>query len=277
MKPSDYIIEVTESSFEYDVIAYSRQTPVVVDFWAGWCIPCKTLGPILERLAQEAQGAFRLAKLDVDANPNLALRFSVRSIPAVKAFRDGQVFTEFVGAQPEARIREFLRSIAPSQSDLVLEKAQNLLELQNWVESEKAFRQFLGKFPEHPGALLGLVKTLLVQGRLADARKILVNFPASREYNDAEKLRPLSDTLARQADFSFDNENPLDAAYSRALTLISRGNLEAAMDGILDILRQDKRYRSGEPRRILLAIFEILGENNPVTRQYRSEMATVLF
>jgi putative thioredoxin len=212
MKPSDYIIEVTESSFEYDVIAYSRQTPVVVDFWAGWCIPCKTLGPILERLAQEAQGAFRLAKLDVDANPNLALRFSVRSIPAVKAFRDGQVFTEFVGAQPEARIREFLRSIAPSQSDLVLEKAQNLLELQNWVESEKAFRQFLGKFPEHPGALLGLVKTLLVQGRLADARKILVNFPASREYNDAEKLRPLSDTLARQADFSFDNENPLDAA-----------------------------------------------------------------
>jgi len=97
MMASDHIISVTEADFEYEVIAYSKQMPVVVDFWAEWCGPCKTLGPILERLAQEANGAFRLAKVDVDANPNLALRFSVRSIPNVKAFQDGQVVAEFVG------------------------------------------------------------------------------------------------------------------------------------------------------------------------------------
>ncbi len=277
MKPSDYIIAVTESSFEYDVIAYSRQSPVIVDFWAEWCGPCKSLGPLLERLTQEAQGALRLAKVDVDANPNLALRFSVRSIPAVKAFRDGQMTAEFVGNQPEGRVRDFFRSLAPSQTDLMLEKALGLLDLQSWAEAEKAFRQFVAKTPGHPAALLGLSKCLLAQGRVADGRKILLEFPASKEYLDAEKLRPLADVLVRSALDDLESENLLDAAYARALSLIKRGKFEPAMDGLLDILRQDKRYRNGEPRRVILGVFEILGENNAITRQYRNELAMILF
>ena len=108
MMASGYIITVTEADFEYEVVAFSQQLPVVVDFWAEWCVPCKTLGPLLEKLADEAQGSFRLAKVDVDSSPNLALRYGVRSIPNVKAFRDGQVVAEFVGAQPEPRLREFV-------------------------------------------------------------------------------------------------------------------------------------------------------------------------
>ena len=116
MTSSEHIIDVSEADFEYEVLAYSATVPVVVDFWADWCIPCRTLGPLLEKLTQEAQGAFRLARLDVDANPNLARRFGIRSIPAVKAFRDGQLVAEFTGARSEPQVRQFLAQLAPDES-----------------------------------------------------------------------------------------------------------------------------------------------------------------
>src|SRR4030042_6068808 len=140
---SEFIKIVTESDFEYEVIAYSNQIPVIVDFWAEWCRPCKTLTPILEKIAEDAAGTFRLAKVDVDGNPNLALRFNVRSIPNVKAFRDGQLISEFLGLQPESRVKEFIRNLAPSQIDLLLEKGQSQLESLNWLDASHTFRQFL--------------------------------------------------------------------------------------------------------------------------------------
>src|SRR4030067_2970921 len=106
---SEFIKTVTESDFEYEVIALSNQAPVIVDFWAEWCRPCKTLTPILEKITEEAGGSFRLAKVNVDESPNLALRFNVRSIPNVKAFRDGQAVSEFLGFEPEPRVRDFIR------------------------------------------------------------------------------------------------------------------------------------------------------------------------
>src|SRR4030066_697267 len=136
---SEYIKTVTETDFEYEVVAYSNQTPVVVDFWAEWCRPCKTLTPILVKIAEENRGSFRLAKVNVDENPNLALRFSVRSIPNVKAFHDGQMVSEFLGLQPEQRVREFIHNLAPSQIDLLLEKGQSQLESLNWTDAESSF------------------------------------------------------------------------------------------------------------------------------------------
>lgn len=278
MMSSNFIIDVNEASFEYEVLAYSQQMPVIVDFWAEWCIPCKTLGPMLERLANEAQGSFRLARVDVDQNQNLALRYAVRSIPAVKAFRNGKMVAEFTGVQPEPRLREFLRSVAPSQNDLALEKGNSLLILGRAQEAEQAYQSVLESTPAYPPALLGLAKALLLQGRPREASSILTNFPPSREYSSAETLAPLASTLVRLETGPADpQELALDPAYRNALRLFQRGNIEAAMDGLLDILREDKRFRNGEPRRVLVAILELLGEENAAARQYRAELASVLF
>ncbi len=274
---SEYIKEVTEADFEYEVIAYSNQVPVVVDFWAEWCKPCKTLTPLLEKLAESAQGSYRLAKLNVDDNPNLALRYNVRSIPNVKAFRDGQIVSEFLGLQPEQRVREFIRNLAPSQIDLLLEKGQSQLDTMSWEEARVSFRQFLAKSPNHPAGLLGLLKSCLMLGDYSDARLIMDDFPPSPEYSRMELLRPLYDRLVAEKSSLGSSDEPLDAAYHNALRLITRGNLAAAMDGMIDILRQDKHYKTDGVRKMLLGLFELLGDNHPLTLNYRRELAMVLF
>lgn len=275
---SDFIIDVSEADFESEVLAYSQQVPVVVDFWAEWCIPCKTLGPMLENLANEAQGGFRLAKVNVDENQNLAIRYGIHSIPAVKAFRDGRMVSEFTGMQPEPRVREFLNALAPTPADLALEKGYSLLSLGRAEEAEEAFRQALDGAAGHPSGLLGLAKSLLLLGLTTEAYPILERFPASKEYNVAETLLPLAKALlqlTRGEEFS--QEDPHDPAFFNALRLFKRGNVEAALDGLLDILREDRRYRSGLARQVIVGMLELLGDENPTTRQYRNELASVLF
>jgi putative thioredoxin len=277
MNNSEFIIDVSEADFEYKVLIYSQTVPVLVDFWAEWCAPCRILGPLLERLAQEAAGGFRLAKINVDENPGLARRYNVSSIPMVKAFRDGQVVSEFTGALPEPRIRDFLRALAPSPMDLLLEKGYGLIEMKQWGNAEKVFSEYLVEYPNHSGAMLGLVKSILLQGRGAEALKLIRKFPDGKSFTRAESMLPLAGALARfQAGETY-SEDPLEAAYLNALRLIARGNHAAAMDGLLDVLRQNKHFRDGEVRRVMVGIFELLGDENPLTQQYRSELAMVLF
>ena len=271
-----FIIDVTEADFEYEVIQYSQKTPVVVDFWADWCIPCKTFSPLLAKITQESQGDFRLAKVDVDENPKLAQRYNVRSVPAVKGFRGGQMIAEFAGTPPEPQVRKFLDELVPSPSDLQLEKGESLLIVEEWSRAEVAFRQTLDERSKHPGALLGLTKCLLAQGNGPAALDILDHFPASREFSSAQQLRPLAKALTQREQF-IESETLIDATYGRALHLISRGNLPAAMDGLLAILKEEKRYRDDEARQVMISIFEILGNENPLTRQYRAELASVLY
>jgi putative thioredoxin len=154
--------------------------------------------------------------------------------------------------------------------------------MQQPKSSEKAFREVLEKTPDNTVAQLGLVKSLLIQGRATECQGLLRNFPASREYSNAEIIRPLTDALVRLeygnlTASDMENENNLDAAYRNSMRLFQRGNIPATLDGLLDILRQDKRYREGEVRRVILGIFELLGESHPLTRQYRNELASVLF
>jgi putative thioredoxin len=278
MMTSDFIVDVSETDFEYEVIAFSQNTPVVVDFWAVWCQPCKQLTPILEELAHEGKGEFRLARVNVDENPNLALRYGVRSIPTVKAFSQGQVMAEFVGMQPEARIREFIdRLMPPSQVALAIEKANSMLASQQWMSAEKLFRELEEQEPTSAPVKLGLVKAILAQGRGSEAAHMLHDFPASREYTVVEKLRPLSDMLVRYDQNQLPDENELDATFRSSLRLARRGNLEAAMDGLLDLLRQDRRYRGDCARQVIVAILELFSPEDEIARQYRNELATVLF
>lgn len=274
--PAQDIIHVTESNFEYEVINYSHNIPVLVDFWAEWCVPCKMLDPILRKLAQERNGDFRLAKVNVDENRNLAMRFNIRSIPAVKAFREGGIVGEFSGIQQEPKVRKFLEEVIPTPLNLNVDKANSLLNAGKWAESQSTFQEVLEHHPGHPGALLGLVKVLLAQGYGEKARDILNGFPVSKEFQSAEKLIPLAKALSEINKLE-DSDHPTDMTYHHALRLIKFGNLPAAMDGILDVLRDDKNYKDGQAKTIILAIFEILGPNNPLTRQYQAELATVLF
>jgi putative thioredoxin len=162
-----------------------------------------------------------------------------------------------------------------------MEKANSLIEMQEWKSAEKAFKQALAEKPGYPPAILGLAKSLLAQGRGDDALFVLEDFTPSREFAQAQQLIPLAEALSRFLGEDPDNggepEDTLETAYRQALRLISLGNLPAAMDGLLDILRQDKNFQAGQARKTLLGLFELLGADNPLTRQYRSELATVLF
>lgn len=275
---SDHIISVTDSSFEYDVIAYSQNIPVVVDFWADWCKPCRVLTPMLERYAEQAQGEFRLAKVDVDANPNLALRFSVRSIPTVIAFSQGRKVADFTGLVPEPVIHEFLaRILPPRPSDLLAQKGNSLLHLGDLKESREAFMQGLDLDENHAPSILGLMKVNLLEGDAAAARTLFQTFPASPEFNFAEKLIPLIKAMEDFAANQLPSENDLDAVFVNCIRLVTRGNPLAGIDGLLEVIRQDKRYRKDRARNVLLALLELFDPESELTRKYRAELASILF
>lgn len=274
----DFIIAVTESTFEYEVLAYSQNKPVVVDFWADWCKPCKILTPLLEKIAYESQGEFRLAKVDVDASPNLALRFSVRTIPTVVAFSQGKKVSDFAGVIPEPRVREFITQILPPHpSNLLSQKGNSLLATGDIQGASEAFQQALSIDEEHPGGLLGTMKVHILRGESKPAFHIYEKFPASAEYNEAERLVPLVRTMQYAYEGKLANENDMDAAFINSIRLASRGNIYAGIDGLLDVLRQDKHYRRDKARDVLLGIFDLLDPEAEQTRKYRSELGTILF
>ncbi|MDX1415860.1 MAG: thioredoxin [Candidatus Promineifilaceae bacterium] len=278
MDGAEKIIEVTDESFEFDVIKKSHEKPVVVDFWAPWCGPCRMLGPILERAANNPALDFVLAKINVDENPNIAMRYRVQSIPAVKAFVDGRVADEFVGALSEAKVQEFIQGIIPNEADLALRAANSFLATRHWIEAEEAYREILVDFPNFADAGLNLAKALLAQAQGCEAQELLERCRNSARVVSAERLLPLANYLCRYETEPEDLDiEPIEALYRHAGFLLKQGNLEAAMDGLLEVLRQDKTYKTGEAKDVMLALFELLGDGDPLTQAYRSELASVLF
>jgi putative thioredoxin len=280
MDYSENVIEVHEATFERDVIERSHEKPVVVDFWAAWCGPCRMLGPVLERLANEPGANFILAKVDVDVNQNLSMQYGIQGIPAVKAFKDGQVAGEFVGALPEPRVRQFLSELAPSEGEMNKQSVEGLLSDRHWAEAEAAYAELLAEEPSNNETKIGLVRALIPQGKGCEAKGILESLIDDYGVREkALKLLPLADyvcTVSKSDDKGLEI-TVVEAQYRQAARLLSRGSMAPALDGLLEVLRFNKDYKDGQARSVLLGIFELLGDDDPLTIVYRREMASILF
>jgi putative thioredoxin len=179
--------------------------------------------------------------------------------------------------KPRDYITKFLRHVVPSTSDIQLDKGDSMLQNRAWQEASQAYQAVLEDRPQHPRALLGYAKTLLAQGKGEEAAQILNTFPPSHEYAAAEQLRPLANALTQPKPQAEVNLSSIEATYQRSLRLVRMGNLPAAIDGLLEVLRQDKHYRDDAARKNVLALFEILGQDNPTTQQYQKELASILY
>ena len=271
------IVDVTEADFEQEVLAYSHNVPVLVDFWAEWCHPCAVLTPLLEKLAKEGHGGIRLARVNVDVNKNLSIRYGVRSIPTVKAFMKGQVTAEFTGMQPEPKLREFIRLLAPSPSDLNVEKGVSLIREHRWRDAEVVFEEVLSMDDGNTQGLYGLLTCLVAEGRVEEASKLIQAFPASHEYALAQTFLPLIEAYTQLEKIDFVGESEISTTYWNSLRLAQRGNILAGLDGLLEVLRRNKQYGNGSARKVFVALLQLLGEEHPDARQYRAELASILF
>ncbi len=277
---SEYVIEVSDATFQAEVINRSRQTPVVVDFWAPWCGPCRMLGPVLEKLANEYAGGFILAKINTDENQRVAGQFGIQGIPAVKAFKDGKLVAEFVGAQPEPRVREFLAKFAVKGGGQAAgdgaPDAETLLAAGKYAEAEEVLRKAGAGNGSLPALNLSLAKALLAQGKAQEAGQLLAKLTEGPEAGPAEALKPLVGLLLT-ATSGTNGFGELEGLYQKAGQAIAHGEMRVAMDALIDVLRRDKRYRNGEPRQVMLALFALLGDESPLVREYRTKLAMVLF
>lgn len=283
---SRFVLDVDDTSFERDVLARSRTVPVVVDFWAGWCAPCRALGPLLERLAEEHAGAFVLAKVDVDANPTLAEAFAVRSIPAVKAFRDGAVVASFEGALGEGRVRSFLAPLLPTRADEIAAEAATLAAAGHLDAAEERFRAALAESPAHSGANLGLARLLAEQERTDEALAVLERIVAvGTEHAEAERLAAALRTRASRAGFdeaelrarlAAKPDDP-DARLELGLGLAACDRHEEALETLLECVRRDPKHRDEAARRAIVDLFSVLGPDDPLTQRFRAGLARVLF
>lgn len=271
------VIEVDEASFEREVIIRSQDVPVVVDFWAPWCAPCRSLGPTLERLASEAKGAWVLAKVNVDENQRLAGMFRVQSIPAVKAVYNGKMVDEFVGALPEAQIRTWLQRFLPQQGEggSLLDVAQALEETDP-QEAAARYRLILGDDPQNAGAMFNLGRLLLLQGvaeveAVETLRQVPVGTPF---YTRAQALLPLTDFLVA-ADQPAEGESA--TRYKQAAALVRSGAYAGAMSELLAIVARDRGFRDDGARKALLGLFAALGDEDSLVRTYRGKLANTLF
>ena len=271
------IIDVNEETFEFEVVTYSSQKPVVVDLWAPWCIPCRVQSQTLAQLAQEADGDFRLARINVDEQTRLAERLKVTNVPAIKAFVDGRAVAEYLGVLTEKNLRLFVDRIMPRAGSLLLLKGNSLMLLGEFEEAETAIEQYVLESHGDPAGLLAYARVMLYRGNGKSALDILDHFPVSQESKLSVFLLPVANAYADPEIEKFVLDNPLESAFRNAIRLAKRGKILIALDGLLGVLKKDKDYRAGEAKAVYLGLLEVLSDAHPTVRQYRSDLSTVLF
>ncbi len=286
MSDLPHVFEATTETFEAEVLQKSSQTPVLVDFWATWCGPCKSLGPILEKLAGEYNGAFKLAKVDVDKEQQIAAAFQIRSVPTVFLIKDGQIVDGFPGAMPEGQLREFLtqHGVVPAEAASVEEEVQALpLDPQAEVA---ALREAINAEPDKAELKLDLALALLKIGATGEAGPLLDGLPANLATDDrairararldfaaALQDAPAADVLAArvQAD-----GNDLEARHLLGIQHLLAGEDEAALEQFIEMLRIDRSFRDNLPKKSLIDAFRVIEDEDLVGR-YRRKMSSLLF
>jgi len=286
MSNSPYIIEVTQDNFQSLVFEQSNKVPVLVDFWASWCQPCKLLMPVLATLAEHYEGAFILTKINTEEQQALAAKFSIRSIPAVKLFSKGKVIDEFAGALPESQIRKFLDKHLPRASDAQVSQAEQLLEQGNPKAAIELLCQTKEQDSTNVNIDIALIKAYSSTGNLDQAQEIASKLPI--EVQQTGPVKKVLGTLyfQRQMNNVPDQsvleqrletaENDSEARYQLALHWISKQAFTEALEQLLLLMRQDRSYGNDAAHKALLELFNILGDNPMVTR-YRSKMMSLIY
>jgi putative thioredoxin len=289
---ADIIKDGSLKTFAQDVIQASQQIPVLVDFWAPWCGPCKQLTPVLEKVVRAAKGRIRLVKINIDQNPELAQQLRIQSVPTVYAFLGGQPVTGFAGAQPESQIKALVdRLIGGAGGEMdgadLLQVAQEAAEHGDTHTAAQLFQQVLAEDPAQPVALGGLARCLIAERQFAEAKRLLDEAPkevaghvavsgAKAALALAEEAGELGDPTNLLARLQADDDDH-DARYRLATIMFLRGQAEAAMGHLVQIVKRDRTWKDDLARKQLVKFFDALGPKHPATLKGRRMLSTVLF
>ena len=287
MAESPYVINVGAGNFESVVLDGSFDRPVLVDFWADWCAPCRMLTPVLEKIANDLAGKLVVAKINTEQEQALAAEFGIRSLPTVQLFKSGQPVDQFMGALPEAQVREFLDRHIPRASDGLLDRARGLMEAGDLASAEALIEQALAEDPGNARVALAQVQITAARGEIAEAESQLDRLPIELAHDpDVVALRgrlrfaaalegaPPEAELAARLDA---DPSDSDSRYRMAAHQVVRGDYAAALENLFVLMKRDRAYGDDAGRKGMLAVFDLLGGEGDLVTRYRARMMTALY
>ncbi len=276
------VLEVTDETFAEAVIEESNNRPVVVDFWAEWCGPCRVLSPIIEAVATEFGDDVLLAKLDTDRNPQTSATYGIQAIPSVKAFVDGEVANEFAGALPEEHVRAFFAQLVTTPSEMAAAEAEGMAASGDLAGAEARYNEMLEEDAENADALTGLAAILLERDDREGAEELLERAGSDRRAKALRHHMFLEEFAGKHDAPALEEESRLDptdprARYRWGVMLAAYGRYEEALDELLESVRLDRRFADDAARKAVLAVFDILGLESTLVREYQRRLTQLLF
>ena len=284
MATSPYVIEVTDEQFQAEVLQRSLDVPVVVDFWAPWCGPCRALGPIMEKLAEEHQGRWILAKVNTEENPRVAQALQIRGIPAVKAVVGGRIVSEFSGVLPEDKIREWINGFAPDQLEQLLAAGKQALLEEDEETALQAYMAVLGIDSSHIEAKLAVARIAVARGEKETARQLLDGLDENDRITHASEIAAIELLLEIDAGAEADliariKEDPRDyqARHDLAMSYAARAAYDEALEELLAIVIRDRSWEEDKARESMVKLFGVMGLNSEATRKWQKKLGRAMY